>query len=61
MLSGTAQAGVISNSGRGFVTHSYTVDNQRTNWQETILFPKFDSSLGYLFRVTFNLLGNIEV
>ncbi len=27
----TAQAGVISNSGRGFVTHSYTVDNQRTN------------------------------
>lgn len=56
----TAQAGVISNSGRGFVTHSYTVDNQRTNWQENILFPKFDSSLGYLFRVTFDLLGNIE-
>lgn len=58
-LVGTAHAGVITTSGQGFVSHSFTVANQSTNWTRDILFPKFDSSLGYIYRVTFDLVGSI--
>jgi len=56
----TALALCASVGSASSVTHSASLELATTNWSTTMTFPRFDSSLGCLDSICFNLNGHVQ-